>query len=61
MENIALLTASSIFLLVAVLHLVRYFLKIEVRVGSFAIPLWMSLLGFILALFLSTWMFILVK
>lgn len=60
MEKIALLTAGIIFLLVAFLHLMRYFLKLEVRVGSFIVPVWLSLLGFVVAFSLSLWMFKLV-
>jgi hypothetical protein len=41
--------AIVIFALVSLLHLLRYFLGWEVMVNSVAIPMWISLLGFVIA------------
>ncbi len=57
MKNAALYVAGIIFLLIAVLHLVRLFYKIEVVAGGFVLPLWFSVAGLLLATLLSYWMF----
>jgi len=41
--------AIVVFALVSLLHLVRYFLGWEIIVNSMTIPLWSSLLGFVIA------------
>lgn len=41
--------AIVVFALVSLLHLVRYFLGWEIIVNSMTIPLWGSLLGFVIA------------
>ena len=61
MEKMALLVAAVIFLVVAILHLVRFFLKIEVKVGKVKLPLWLSVVGFIVAISLSLWMFTIIR
>jgi len=57
MQIIALTVAGLIFLVVAIMHLVRLVLRVEVKVGSFAIPWWFSIFGLAFALTLSIWMF----
>ena len=58
MERLALFTAGIVFLLVAIMHLLRVVFKIEVKLRTFTVPLWLSGVGFIFALSLAVWMFI---
>lgn len=57
MKDIALQVAGVIFFLVAIVHLLRVMLKVEVIIGGYVFPMWFSILGFIVALALSLWMF----
>jgi hypothetical protein len=57
MKNIALKVSGVVFLVVAILHLLRAIFNVEVIVGSFVAPIWLSIIGFIFALALSLWMF----
>jgi len=41
--------AIVVFALVSLLHLVRYFLGWEIIVNAVSIPMWLSLLGFVIA------------
>lgn len=41
--------AILVFSVVSVLHLVRYFLGWEVVINSVTIPMWVSIIGFIVA------------
>ena len=61
MEKTALLTAGIIFLIVSILHLLRALSRIEVKIGNYIMPIWLSVLGFVFPLLLSLWMFSLVK
>lgn len=61
MEKIALLTSGIIFLVVSILHLLRALSNIEVKIGNFIMPKWLSFLGFVFPFLLSLWMFKLVK
>ncbi len=56
--SIALVVAGIVFGFVAFMHLVRLFLKIEIIISGKLIPMWVSVVGFILPLSLSIWMFI---
>ena len=38
--------SGAIFLLVAIAHLVRLLFKVELTVGGYTIPLWVSAVGF---------------
>jgi hypothetical protein len=58
MKKAALRVAGILFLLVAILHLVRWIQEIEVIIGGIALPLWMSLPAFFLMIALSGWMFV---
>jgi len=53
----AVRVAGIIFLLIAILHFLRFVLKMEVVMGGFVVPQWVSIAGFLLALLLSWWMF----
>ena len=57
MKNTALKTAGIIFFLISILHLLRVIFKVEVIVGGTLIASWVSLVGFVVALLLSVWMF----
>jgi hypothetical protein len=41
--------AVAVFIIVSFLHLLRYFLGWEVMVNTVVIPMWVSLLGFVVA------------
>jgi len=57
MKDTALKVAGAIFLLVAIVHLLRLILNLEIVVAGFVIPMWTSIFGFIIPLVLSVWMF----
>ncbi len=57
MKDTALRVAGVIFLAVSIVHLLRVILKFEVIIAGYALPIWVSTLGFIFPLFLSLWMF----
>jgi hypothetical protein len=61
MERTALLTAGIIFLIVSIMHLLRLLLKVEVKVKNCVLPMWLSVLGVVVPLFLSLWMFKLLR
>src|SRR6476661_242627 len=48
--------ASVIFALFAIGHLVRLVTQAQVTVGTYQIPMWVSVLALIVAAILSTWM-----
>ena len=56
MQKSALYTASVIFAIVGIAHFVRYFLRLEIVVGSVAIPLSVSLFAGIVLAVLTVWM-----
>jgi len=41
--------AIVVFVLVSLLHVVRYFLGWEIIINAVVIPMWVSLLGFVIA------------
>lgn len=59
MQNtqIALMVAGLAFLVISIMHLSRLILRVEVKINNFIMPLWLSILGVIGPLILSTWMF----
>jgi hypothetical protein len=48
--------ASVIFALFALGHIVRLIRQTQVMVGSHQIPMWLSVVALIVAVFLSIWM-----
>ena len=56
-KNIALKVAATIFLIIAVLHLARLVLRLQVTVAHVMVPLMASILGFIIPLGLAIWLF----
>ena len=61
MKDMALKVAGVIFLLMAIMHLLRIILKIEVTIAGIVLPIWGSVFGFVIPLLLSVWMFRSVK
>ena len=57
MKDTTLKVAGIIFLVVSLAHLARLIFKVELIIGGFIMPLWFSVLGFIIPLLLSLWMF----
>ena len=56
-KNMALKVAGTVFLLVAIMHLLRLLLKVQLSVAGNNVRLYMSLIGFVVALLLAMWMF----
>ncbi|HTZ10949.1 MAG TPA: hypothetical protein VMD04_01020 [Candidatus Margulisiibacteriota bacterium] len=56
-KNLALKVAGVVFLLVALMHLLRLLLKMQIAVAGMHVRLIISLIGFVAALLLSIWMF----
>jgi len=56
-KNVALIVAGVIFVLVAMLHLVRLITKFEVTVAKKVLPLWVNVIGLLVAGLLALWMF----
>ncbi len=57
MQKKALVIAGIFFEMISILQLTRFILKIEVIVAGHAIPLWASLMAFVLLQILGLWMF----
>lgn len=57
MKNCALAVAGTIFGLVALIHLIRLFYHFPIIVGGSPMPLWVNVIGFLVAGGLSAWMF----
>ena len=55
--HIALMVAGTVFGLVSLLQLTRLFLKAEVTFSGKVVPMWASVVGFVVAFSLATWMF----
>lgn len=54
----ALIVAGIVFAFVALMHLLRISYKTQIIIGGKLIPIWISMIGFIIPLVLSIWMFI---
>jgi hypothetical protein len=61
MKDTALKVSGVIFLLMAIMHLLRVILKIEVIIAGIVVPIWASAFGFVVLLLLALWMFRSVK
>lgn len=53
----ASLVAAIVFLVVALMHLIRLICKTKVTIGKKVMPMWASVLGFIIPLLLAIWLF----
>jgi hypothetical protein len=56
-KNVALNIAGVIFVLVALLHLVRLIMKLNVTIGQWELPVTASIGGLIFGSILGIWMF----
>ena len=56
-KKTALNVAGTIFLIVAILHLLRVIFKWDVVIAQFTVPHYYSMIGAIVAFSLSLWMF----
>ncbi len=54
-----LLVTSSIFALIALLHALRLFYGWKVTIGEWAVPVWVSAVGFVIAGYLAVQGFLL--
>ncbi len=57
MEIMALKVAGFIFLAVSILHIIRVFSKAKITINNFVVPLWVSVIGSMVALLLALFMF----
>ena len=56
MEKIALKIGGAVFVLVAVLHVLRIVMKVPVMIGSMDVPIGASVLWAVIAFALGLWM-----
>ena len=56
-QKAALNAAGIVFLVIAVLHLLRVIFKWEAIIIGSAVPVWVSIIAFIVFFLLSLWMF----
>jgi hypothetical protein len=61
MKDLALLIAGAIFILVSLLHLCRLIFKLEVKMGRFTMPQWVSIFGFAAPMLFALWLFSLLR
>lgn len=52
-----LIVAGVVFALMALIHLARLYFQFPIIVGTTLIPLWVNILGLVVAAGLSYWMF----
>lgn len=57
-KNNALLVAGIVFAIVALLHLYRLIDSTVVFIGPYLLPMWVSLVGLMVAILLAIWMLI---
>lgn len=57
MKDIALKVAGFVFLVVSILQLLRVIFGIKVVAGGHVVPVWLSLVAFIVMGLLAIWMF----
>lgn len=56
-KNVALLIAGIIFGLVSLAHLLRLIYMLEITIGGYVVPMWVSTAGFLIATILCMLMF----
>ncbi len=56
-KSLALKVAGAIFLVVAIMHLLRLLFKVQIAVAGTNVSLSLSLAAFVVALLLAIWMF----
>jgi len=57
-KNTALFLAGIIFGLVSLAHLLRIIFMATITIDSYILPMWVSIVGFIIAFILSALMFV---
>ena len=57
-KNLALLVAGIIFIIVAAIHATRLVNQTIIFFGAYIVPMWVSKVGFIVAVILASWMFV---
>ena len=60
-RNAYLIITGIIFVLVAVLHLLRLIYQWPVQIGAISIPIWVSCAGLLIAFVLFVWAFLLLR
>jgi len=55
---IALRAAGTVFLIIAISHVIRLVSMAVINIAGHAVPMWPSYLGLVIALVLALWMFI---
>ncbi len=58
-NKIALRISGTIFGIVALLHLARLLTGTVILIGDWMLPLWVNIVGFLAAAFLSIWLWLL--
>lgn len=56
-KNMALLIAGIVFSIVSLLHLLRLLFAVEIIMGGYMIPMWVSWLGLVVTFILALIMF----
>lgn len=56
-KGLALKVAGTVFLVVAIMHLLRVIFKVQVDIAGTNVCLSLSLVAFVVALILAIWMF----
>lgn len=56
-KNAALLLSGIIFVIIALMHLIRLIYSVEIIVGNYAMPMWASVLALIVSGIVSFLMF----
>ncbi len=57
-KNMALKAAGVIFLLVAIMHLLRVLFKVRLSVAGHPVQMYVSWIGFLVALLMGIWMYV---
>ncbi|HOW34981.1 MAG TPA: hypothetical protein PL155_01010 [Candidatus Omnitrophota bacterium] len=52
-----LLVSGIVFLLIALVHLLRMLSRVEITIGNFTVPQWFSWGAFVTTALLAAWMF----
>lgn len=55
MQNLPLKVSGAIFVVIAVMHLVRFILGTPVIVGTHVLPVWASAVAFVASALLAMW------
>jgi len=56
-KDLALRVAGVVFMVVAIMHLLRLLLRAQIDVGGMNVRSYVSMIGFVVALLMAIWMF----